>query len=129
MSDSAAVLDASALLALLNQEPGGERVASVLPDAVIGAVNLSEVVAKLAERGMPEPAIRSALDGLALTVHPFEGELAYATGMLRPATQSLGLSLGDRACLALGGLLSLPVLTADRSWKTLRLGVKVHAIR
>ena len=129
MSERAVVLDASALLALLGQETGAEEVSEALPHAVVGAVNLSEVVGKLAERGMPEAAIRSALDGLALAVHPFDAELAYATGMLRATTASLGLSLGDRACLALGRMLSLPILTADRSWKKLAIGVKIQVIR
>lgn len=122
---SEVVLDASALLALLNRERGQEVVAR----AAMGTVNLSEVVAKLAEGGMPEEAIREALDGLPLEVHPFGGDLAYQTGLLRPSTKARGLSLGDRACLALGGKLSLPVLTTDREWEGLEAGVEVRVIR
>ena len=94
------VLDASALLAMLNGERGADRVAAMLPGAVIGAVNLSEVVAKLAERGMLAHSIRAALEALDLDVHPFDPEMAFAAGELRRTTRRRGLSFGDRACLA-----------------------------
>ena len=123
------VLDASALLALLNSEPGSSAVQESLPGAAISAVNLSEVISKLSERGMPEPAIRAALEGLGLEVHPFDSDEAYSTARLRTATKPHGLSLGDRACLALGLALKAPVLTADRTWKKLKLGVKIRSIR
>ncbi len=126
---SEAVLDASALLALLNQEPGHEEVARTIPDAAISAVNLSEVAAKLAESGMPEEAIREALEGLAIDVHDFGREPAFQTALLRPSTKHKGLSLTDRACLALGQQLNLPVITADRVWEELDLGVEVRLIR
>ncbi len=123
------VLDASAILALLNAEPGSRVVEESLSEAAVSAVNLSEVISKLSERGMPEAAIRTAIDGLGLEVHPFDAPAAYSAGRLRPATRGLGLSMGDRACLALGVSLSAPVLTADGSWKKLKVGVKVRLIR
>jgi ribonuclease VapC len=123
------VLDASALLALLNSEPGSATVAAAFPRVAIGAVNLSEVVAKLVERGMPAEAVRAILEDLDLDVHPFDAESAYATGALRTATRQLGLSLGDRACLALGQRLDRPVLTTDGAWKSLDVGVTVRPIR
>ena len=123
------VLDASAILALLNAEPGSRVVEESLPEAAVSAVNLSEVVAKLSERGMPEAAIRVALEGLGLEVHPFDAAAAHSAGMLRSATRGPGLSMGDRACLALGLFLSAPVLTADGTWKKLKVGVKVRLIR
>ncbi len=123
------VLDASALLALLNREPGHEEVARTIPQAIVSTVNLSEVVAKLVESGMPGEAIHEALDGLALEVHAFERNLAYEAGLLRTATRSRGLSLGDRACLALGRRLNLPVLTTDRAWEGLEVGVEVRLAR
>jgi len=126
---SEAVLDASALLALVNQEPGHGEVARTIPDAAISAVNLSEVAAKLAESGMPEEFIREALEGLAIDVHDFGRELAFQTAMLRPPTKHKGLSLADRACLALGQQLNLPVITADRVWKELDLEVEVKLVR
>ena len=124
-----AVLDASALLALLNGEPGAEEVAAVLHEAAISTVNLSEVVAKLAEAGMPEPAIREAFQMLPLEVVPFDMEQAYEAGVLRPATRVAGLSLGDRSCLALAKRLGLPALTTDRTWEQLSVGAEVRAIR
>lgn len=123
------VLDASALLALLNRETGAELVAAVLPGAAVSALNLSEVVAKLAEAGMPQEAIREALQGLSLDVVPFDLEQAYEAGLLRPSTKGMGLSLGDRGCLSLALRLGLPVLTADRSWQRLSVGAKVRVIR
>jgi PIN domain nuclease of toxin-antitoxin system len=103
------VLDASALLAFLNQETGKEVVAEFLPGAAVSAVNLSEVVAKLLEATMPVDAVRSALGDLGLDVRPFDAEMAYAAGALRTTTRKRGLSLGDRACLALalGGKLGV----------------------
>lgn len=124
-----AVLDATALLALLNDEPGAERVAGYVSEAAIGAVNLTEVIGKLAEQGMPEAAIHTALEALGLDIVPFDEDLAYRAGMLHPQTKTLGLSLGDRACLALGQQLSRPVLTADRIWSRLKIGVEVVVIR
>jgi PIN domain nuclease of toxin-antitoxin system len=116
---SEVVLDASAVLALLNQEPGHEKVESALEGAVIGTVNLSEVMAKLVERGMPEPQAVSAIQELDLEIVPFDTQLAFQAGALRALTKPLGLSLGDRACVALGQHLTLPVLTAERKWQAL----------
>ena len=123
------MLDASALLALLNDEPGGEAVESALPHAAMSAVNLSEVVAKLIEGGMPEEVVRPLLEGLSLDVHAFDADLAYATAVLRNSTRQLGLSLGDRACLALGLRLAAPVLTTDRAWADLDLEIEVRTLR
>jgi len=129
---SSAVLDASALLALVLNEPGRSVVAAAVgagAGAVIGTVNLSEVVAKLRENGATEAAIHLALDPLAITVANFDTDLAYAAGFLRPATRAVGLSMSDRACLALAQRLSLPVLTADRAWASLSLGITITVIR
>lgn len=127
MSD--VVLDASALLAVLRAEPGAERVEERLEDASIGAVNLSEVVAKLSGDGAPEAEIRRAIARLELEVRAFDQEQAYAAGMLRRSTRKLGLSFGDRACLALAQLSDATALTADRSWSRLELDVAVEVIR
>jgi PIN domain nuclease of toxin-antitoxin system len=123
------VLDATAVLALLNDERGADRVASLLQTAVISTVNLAEVVSKLAEAGMPEPIIRTVINELGLKTVPFDETLAFLAGLLRPATNEYGLSLGDRACLALGQHLRKPVLTADRMWRSLKLDVAVRLIR
>jgi PIN domain nuclease of toxin-antitoxin system len=122
------VLDASAVLALLQDEPGSERVLESLPGALICSVNLSEVVAKLTELGMPEPDIRLALS-LGLEVVAFDEALAYSAGALRPVTRSAGLSLGDRACLALARSRSLPALTTDRAWRDTGVDTVVEVIR
>ena len=123
------VLDASALLALLNGEPGADQVAVVLADAVISAVNVSEVVGKLVEAGMPEPAVREALETLSLDIISFDTEQAYQAGLLRPITRGVGLSLADRTCLALAKQLGLPALTADRTWERLGVVAQVRVIR
>ncbi|MBI3974050.1 MAG: hypothetical protein HY332_22460 [Chloroflexi bacterium] len=78
---------------------------------------------------MPPEAIRAALDLLGLEVVDFDAALAHVTGWLRPVTRAAGLSLGDRACLALGQQRRLPVLTADQSWQSLSLGITVQVIR
>jgi ribonuclease VapC len=129
------VLDASALLAFLQHEPGHERVTEALSSAsAISAVNLSEVVAKLRDTHAPEATIRQALNGLlarGLEVVPFDEALAFAAGFLRPVTREFGLSLGDRACLALGLGRAQPVLTADRRWADVAhvVGLEVRTIR
>ena len=123
------VLDSSALLCVLNGEAGADRVAQVLPSAVIGAANLAEVVTKLRERGLSAEEVEEVLGGLQLDVRPFTPAQAYATGHLRPATRALGLSLGDRACLALAAELGVPTMTADQAWSSADVGVKVEVIR
>lgn len=124
------VLDASALLALLNGEPGSEQVASIVTDgAAISTVNLAEVVAKLSEVGMPETLIHNALDLLGLEIVNFDFEQAYQVGLLRLLTRHAGLSLGDRACLALAQQLALPALTTDRAWEGLAIDITVQMIR
>jgi len=123
------VLDASALLALLNQEVGSEVVGAVISQTVISTVNLSEVIAKLADKGLPRDVITSALEGLGLEVVEFDQEQALTAGLLRSKTKVAGLSLGDRACLALAFQLGLPALTTDRIWDTLNLDIEVRVIR
>jgi PIN domain nuclease of toxin-antitoxin system len=123
------VLDASALLAVLRAEPGSDQVEPRLEGARIGAVNLSEVVAKLVDDGVPETEIRRAIDRLELDIHAFDARDAYLAGALRKGTRALGLSLGDRACLALAQSLGAPALTADRSWSRLDLGIAIELIR
>ena len=127
MSD--AVLDASALLAVLNGEPGGEHVVPVLFEASVSTVNLAEVVTKMIQAGAVESQIRQRISGVGLTVVPFDQNLAYQTGLLTPQTRRYGLSLGDRACLALGKQTSLPVYTAERIWARVDVGVTVVLIR
>ena len=123
------VLDASAILALLNNESGSEIVVNVLTEAVISSVNLSEIVAKLADNGMSEVEVREVIGALGLEITNFDTEIAFHAGMLRPLTRSVGLSFGDRACFSLGKFLGLPILTTDRAWANLNLGANVQVIR
>ena len=125
---SSCVLDSSAVLALLLAEPGADKVAGVLPDACLSAVNLAEIVGKLSERGMPAADAQRAVEALGVEIVPFDGEQAVAAGELRPATRALGLSLGDRACLALARQRGLAALTADGAWSRVS-GVEVVIIR
>jgi PIN domain nuclease of toxin-antitoxin system len=124
------VLDASALIALLNREPGAEQLSPMLlSGAVCSTVNLSEVQSKLVDRGIhADDAWRVALSPIYETV-AFDEEQAKIAGSLIAQTRSLGLSLGNRACLALALSLKAPVYTADRSWKNLKVGVRIHLIR
>lgn len=125
----AVVLDASALLCVLNGEQGSERVLEALPTAVIGAANLAEVVSKLRERGLSAEEVEDVLGGIPLNVRPLTAAQAYSIGHLRPVTRALGLSLGDRACLALAAELGMSALTADQAWAGLDIGVAVELIR
>lgn len=127
---SSVVLDASALLALVYNEPGADRVQQAIAEgALISSVNLSEVVAKLSEEGLPADVIQAILDEINLETVAFDIQLAYLTGLLRPVTKEFGLSLGDRSCLVLAKERDLPVLTADRAWADLALGIDVRPIR
>lgn len=127
---SQCVLDASALLALLNEEVGSDQVARlVMQGASISSVNLSEVVAKLSEAGVPEIIIREIIGLLDLSTVDFDADNAYYAGLLRPLTKQAGLSLGDRTCLALAQSLKLPAYTTDRVWEGLSLGITIQVIR
>jgi PIN domain nuclease of toxin-antitoxin system len=126
------VLDASAVLALLNKEHGHEQVLAVLPAAAIGTVNLTEVIAKLCERGVPPDAAMEAVQCLGAEIVPHSVEHALRTGELRPITKAFGLSLGDRACLALGRERNATVITAERHWDervAAVAGVSIRRIR
>lgn len=124
------VLDASALLAVIHRERGFERLTpELLAEAVIGTVNIAEVQSKLVLSGWrPEEAWEDATGAVA-EVLPFTAEHAKTAGSLVAQTRPLGLSLGDRACLALALVLHAPVYTADRAWKNLKVGVRIHVIR
>jgi ribonuclease VapC len=123
------VLDVSALLAWMLQEPGAGVVDPELDGAFVSAVNFTEVITKLIDLGLaPEEAVRRALK-LPCRVAPVDTALAIDAGVLRAQTAHLGLSLGDRACLALGRRLGLPVLTCDRPWASLDLGMEIRLVR
>ena len=123
------VLDASAVLAVLNGKRGEKKVIPLLPESVIASVNLSEVAAKLLEAGMDETNAQIAVSVLGIgEVADFTEDLAWDAARLRPLTKQYGLSLGDRACLALARKLNVPAVTADKEWSKLKL-CKVVVIR
>jgi ribonuclease VapC len=126
-----AVLDASAILALIYREDGHDQVAAQIRGAVISAVNFSEVVQKLVQNGHPAPAEAAGVVlSLGATVAAFTAAEAVDTALLRTSTRGGGLSLGDRACLAVAG--SVPegrAVTADRAWARVDTGVPVDLIR
>jgi PIN domain nuclease of toxin-antitoxin system len=126
------VLDSSALLAILHQEPGAEIFTEqfdLLESAVMSAVNVAEVYGKLVRRGIGSAEAWEAVIAPIPEIMDFDTEQAKIAGGLLPQVRRLGLSLGDRACLALGIALQAPVYTADRAWKSVRVGVSVHVIR
>lgn len=123
------VLDASALLALLNEEPGQSVVEEVIGDCSISAPNYCEVIGKLIDAGVPEDDARHTVELLNIEIVSFDANLAFHAASLRPATRRLGLSLGDRCCLALGRARKATVLTSERSWSRLKIGVKIKLIR
>lgn len=123
------VVDASVVLAFLRGEPFHERTAEILVGAAISAVNVAEVAAKLVDFGTPEERASEFAVRLDLEVVPFGMSDAHGSAALRAATKSAGLSLGDRACLALADRLGRVAWTADRGWQELDTGVAVELIR
>lgn len=126
---SECVLDASALLAMLQGETGSGVVLRHAAESWISAANIAEVYGKLMTRGVPSQSAIEMSFGAVKGVVAFNDGQARLTAELLQQTRALGLSLGDRACLALGMQRKLPVLTADKAWKTLRLGVEIRVIR
>ena len=123
------VLDASAILALLNDESGADQVLSALDRAVVSTVNMSEVFAKLTDKGLAHNLAMDAVQALGIEAVVFTVEHAFACGVLRPLTKTGGLSLGDRACLALAQSLKATVVTADRAWLDVDLQLEIICIR
>ena len=125
------LLDASAMLALVFKEPGAEVVVEALRSGVcMSSVNAAEVAARLHEEGWQAPQVALVFDELGVRVLPFAVDVALLSGRYRAATRSLGLGLGDRACLATARIQGCPLLTADRAWAELDLeGVEVRCIR
>ena len=112
------VLDSSAILALLNDEPGANKVEAVLDHAIVGAANLAEVAAKLGEKGLGKEEVEEVL-AVIHDVRPMTKEQALTAGALRMPTRSMGLSLGDRACIALAMELGATAMTCDRAWTSI----------
>lgn len=123
------VLDASALLAVINQEPGSDIVEPYLSQALMSSVNVSEAATILCGIGMPITEAQELISSLIGQIEFFDNEQAFLTAHLREKTKQHGLSLGDRACLSLAKLKALPVLTADKVWANLVLGIDIKIIR
>lgn len=127
---TSAVLDASAVLAVVRDEPGADKVVPHVGQAAISAVNLQEVVKELMLSGLDEPTIRTLLDELRLDTRAHDVDAAYAAAGLHAQTREFGRGLGDRSCLALAMQLGVPAITADREWKKVKVkGLKVEHIR
>jgi PIN domain nuclease of toxin-antitoxin system len=123
------VLDASALLAFFQDEPGGDAVEGVIATSVISSVNWSEVIQKSVANAVDVTGMRDELQALGLTIIAFSADQAEIAGCLWPQTQHKGLSLADRACLATAQQMGIPVLTADRAWTELGLPLDIRVIR
>lgn len=123
------VLDASVVLAHLNNEPGGDFALPLFTHSAISTVNLCEVHSKMVERGDDPLVARKRLEAFGLDIIDADADLAFHAGALRGPTRPLGLSLGDRFCLALGLRLQLPVYTAERRWTALSPSMDIRLIR
>jgi PIN domain nuclease of toxin-antitoxin system len=123
-------MDSTALIAVVYQEPGYERVVEILDKSAISAVNLAEIINKLILRGSPAEAVRHALLKLELTVEDWTDDLAYRSAEFTRFNKSHGLSLGDRACLTLAKQLHATAVTSDRTWRRMpSLGVPIMIFR
>jgi PIN domain nuclease of toxin-antitoxin system len=123
------VLDSSVLLALLNLEPGWQAAERLMEGAVVSSVNLAEVVSKLVERGTPLDEIELIVDEMPCRFADVDTRQGVRMGFLHAETRGRNISLGDRACLTLGERLGLPIVTADRAWAALDLGVEIRLLR
>lgn len=123
------VLDASALLAYLQEEPGSQVVDEILHDASISAVNWSEVMQKSLAAGVTTNGLREDLEALGLVIRPFDANHADIAARLWQDTDKFALSLADRACLGLAMIENLPVFTTDKAWEKAKLPLKIKVIR
>lgn len=129
MSDERFVLDASALLATLGDEPGGDKVESLLDGAAVSALNWAEVLQSYEAAGLELAGRQEQVESLGIELHPFDARQAELTAGLFTRTREAGLGIADRACLALALDLGAAAVTADRAWAGLDLGVEVEVIR
>ena len=129
MTDKPYVLDASAVLAAFFDEPGAALVAERMAGALISAVNLAEVIAKLVDRGLLHDQILDIMAQLDVEVVPLDAAQATVAGLLRANTRAAGLSLGDRCCLALAISRQGIAVTADRAWGDLTIEAEIEVVR
>lgn len=126
---ASAVLDSSAVLAVLNAEAGSEKIVALLADASLCSVNYAEVISKIVERGASLREAEVAMRLITSAVIDFDIGLARRTGALRAETAKKGLSLGDRACLALAEREEVPAITGDRNWIGSVQGIDIRLFR
>jgi ribonuclease VapC len=124
-----AVLDSSAILAVFLNESGGEIVAPILDGALLSTLNLAEIHARLLNRGAHADHAWNRIMSVQCEICFFSGEQARVAAELKSVTSPFGLSLGDRACLALAIERKATVYTADKAWRDLSLGIKIEVIR
>lgn len=123
------VLDASAAVALALGEPGSEKVGDAIRGSVMSAINVSEFLTALTRNGFSLQEAIDDFDSLPIMVIPFDRSIAIGSATLIPKTRSLGLSLADRACIATGQSLEATIITTDRAWADLKVGVEIQVIR
>lgn len=123
------VLDSSVVLALIWSEPGAEGLRDRIEGGLFSTVNFAESISKLTDKGVSSDIANAMIAALPLSVVPFDQDQALASGRLRETTRGAGLSLADRACLALAAAEGVPALTADRAWSRVDVGVRVELIR
>lgn len=123
------ILDTSALIAYVNGEPGGDKVPVMSGEAAISTVNYSEAIAVMTRHGWSRNEVREQLTSIVLSVVAFDLGTAEAAGLLIALTQPYGLSFGDRACLAAAMREGIPVMTAERAWGKMDLGIDIQLIR
>lgn len=126
---SARVFDSSAILAIVFDEPGSDRAIEMLEGGIVSAVNYSEALAKMLQKGFIEREARDGLAALTLQIVPFDQSQAEQTARLRAPTAHKGLSIGDRACLSLAMSRDAIAVTTDRSWSDVDVGCEVELIR
>jgi len=122
-------LDASALLAFMLRERGHQRVGELLDEACMSTVNFSEVLGRFARAGQDVVFIAEKLLATGIEVVDFSAQQAVIAAALVPETHSTGLSLGDRACLALARERRIRAVTADKAWRRLNLDIEIESIR
>lgn len=124
------VFDASAIMALLDKEPGSEEITRFLESSLVSTVNLAEVLQKAEHRGMPRASVRALIENAEIGIVPFDDDMAQMTAELWTTTRRRGLSLADRACLALTAAVNGIAVTTDTGWAGLDIdGVNIHVVR
>jgi PIN domain nuclease of toxin-antitoxin system len=123
------VLDASAILAVYLDEPGADAAAPIIAGSLLSSVNYTEVISRALDRGRSFDHVLRSLMQMAFVVVAYDMSLARRAGELRSVTRPFGLSVGDRACLALAERERVPAYTTDRTWANLNLGIDIRLIR